>query len=210
MRWFHPVDGMIPPDHFIPLAEKTGLIIPIGEWVLREACSRGAVSKGLRMAVNLSARQFHQQNLVSTVREILDETGMPPENLELEITESAVIYDVETAIVTMSELSALGVSISLDDFGTGYSSLSYLKRFPIDTIKIDKSFIGEVTTDRGSEVIANTIIAMAHSLELKVIAEGVETEDQLAMLKRRGCDQAQGYLFARPLPFQEAMQSLQF
>jgi diguanylate cyclase (GGDEF)-like protein len=210
LRWFHPVDGMIPPDHFIPLAEKTGLIIPIGEWVLREACSRGAVSKGLRMAVNLSARQFHQQNLVSTVREILDETGMPPENLELEITESAVIYDVETAIVTMSELSALGVSISLDDFGTGYSSLSYLKRFPIDTIKIDKSFIGEVTTDRGSEVIANTIIAMAHSLELKVIAEGVETEDQLAMLKRRGCDQAQGYLFARPLPFQEAMQSLQF
>lgn len=209
VRWFHPAEGMIAPDSFIPLAEKTGLIIPIGEWVLREACQQGAASKGLKVAVNLSARQFHQEDLVTTVRQILDESGMPPTNLELEITESALIYDVESAIDTMTRLSDLGVSISLDDFGTGYSSLSYLKRFPIDTLKIDKSFIAEVTTDRGSEVIVNTIIAMAHSLELKVIAEGVETEDQLAMLHERGCDQAQGYLFARPLLYKEAIEILE-
>ena len=133
------------------------------------------------------------------------ETGMPPADLELEITESALIYDVESAITTMEELMGLGVSISLDDFGTGFSSLSYLRRFPIDTLKIDKSFISEVTTDPDSEVIVNTIIAMAHSLKLKVIAEGVETEEQLAMLHARGCDQAQGYLFSRPLPYQEVI-----
>ena len=137
------------------------------------------------------------------------ETGMPPADLELEITESALIYDVESAITTMEELIGLGVSISLDDFGTGYSSLSYLKRFPIDTLKIDKSFITEVTTDPDSEVIVNTIIAMAHSLKLKVIAEGVETEEQLAMLHERGCDQAQGYLFSRPLPYQEVITDAQ-
>jgi diguanylate cyclase (GGDEF)-like protein len=205
LRWHHPTQGMIAPDRFIPLAEKTGLIISIGEWVLREACRQGAAVPGLKMAVNLSARQFHQENLVAVVRQIMEETGMPPAGLELEITESALIYDVESAIVTMAELVELGVSISLDDFGTGYSSLSYLKRFPIDTLKIDKSFIAEVTTDPGSKVIVNTIIVMAHSLGHKVIAEGVETEEQFAMLHERGCDQAQGYLFSRPLPYQEAM-----
>ncbi len=205
IRWQHPTQGTIPPDCFIPLAEKTGLIIPIGEWVLRQACRQAAAAPGLKMAVNLSARQFHQDNLVAVVREVLIETGMPPADLELEITESALIYDVESAITTMEELIGLGVSISLDDFGTGYSSLSYLKRFPIDTLKIDKSFISEVTTDPDSEVIVNTIIAMAHSLKLKVIAEGVETEEQLAMLHARGCDQAQGYLFSRPLPYQEVI-----
>jgi len=205
LRWHHPTQGVIVPDRFIPLAEKTGLIVPIGEWVLREACRQGAAAPGLRMAVNLSARQFHQSSLVGVIRQILEETGMPPARLELEITESALMYDVESAITTMTELAGLGVSISLDDFGTGYSSLSYLKRFPIDTLKIDKSFIAEVTTDPGSKVIVNTIIAMAHSLELKVIAEGVETEAQLAVLCERGCDQAQGYLFARPLPYREAI-----
>ena len=209
IRWQHPTQGMIPPDCFIPLAEKTGLIIPIGEWVLRQACRQAAAAPGLKMAVNLSARQFHQDNLVAVVRKILIETGMPPADLELEITESALIYDVESAITTMEELIGLGVSISLDDFGTGYSSLSYLKRFPIDTLKIDKSFITEVTTDPDSEVIVNTIIAMAHSLKLKVIAEGVETEEQLAMLHERGCDQAQGYLFSRPLPYQEVITDAQ-
>lgn len=205
LRWHHPTQGMIAPDCFIPLAEKTGLIIPIGEWVLREACRQGAAVPGLKMAVNLSARQFHQENLVAVIRQVLEETGMPPAGLELEITESALIYDVESAIVTMAELVGLGVSISLDDFGTGYSSLSYLKRFPIDTLKIDKSFIAEVTTDPDSKVIVNTIIAMAHSLGHKVIAEGVETEEQFAMLHERGCDQVQGYLFSRPVPHQEAI-----
>ncbi|MBK1853000.1 EAL domain-containing protein [Marinobacter sp. 1-4A] len=205
LRWQHPTEGMIAPDRFIPLAEKTGLIVPIGEWVLREACRQGAAGLGLKMAVNLSARQFHQKNLVGVIQQILKETGMQPANLELEITESALLYDVESAIETMTELAGLGLSISLDDFGTGYSSLSYLKRFPIDTLKIDKSFIAEVTTDSGSRVIVNTIIAMAHSLELKVVAEGVETEDQLVLLYERGCDQAQGYLFARPLPYDEAI-----
>ncbi|MBU2873571.1 sensor domain-containing protein [Marinobacter salexigens] len=205
LRWQHPTEGMIAPDRFIPLAEKTGLIVPIGEWVLREACRQGAAGPGLKMAVNLSARQFHQKNLVGVIQQILKETGMQPANLELEITESALLYDVESAIETMTELAGLGLSISLDDFGTGYSSLSYLKRFPIDTLKIDKSFIAEVTTDSGSRVIVNTIIAMAHALELKVVAEGVETEEQLVLLYDRGCDQAQGYLFARPLPYDEAI-----
>lgn len=206
LRWHHPTQGMIAPDRFIPLAEKTGLIIPIGEWVLREACRQVAAQQGLKVAVNLSARQFHQQDLVAMTRRILDETGMPPANLELEITESALIYDVELAIATMEQLNDLGVSVSLDDFGTGYSSLSYLKRFPIDMLKIDKSFIDEVTTDPGSNVIVKTIIVMAHSLGLKVIAEGVETKEQLAMLREHGCDQAQGYLIARPLPCQEALE----
>lgn len=210
LRWQHPTKGMIPPDQFIPLAEKTGLIVAIGEWVMREACRLGAELPGLKMAVNLSARQFHQDNLIDLIRQILDETGMAPNDLELEITESALIFDIESAIKTMTQLVELGISVSLDDFGTGYSSLSYLKRFPIDTLKIDKSFINEVTTDAGSEVIVNTIIAMAHSLGLKVIAEGVETEAQLALLHERGCDQVQGYLFARPLPFDEAIRRLQF
>ena len=209
IRWNHPTQGMIPPDRFIPLAEKTGLIVPIGEWVMREACRQGVRLPGIKMAVNLSARQFHQDNLAEIIRQILDDTGMPPADLELEITESALIYDVESAIDTMAQLVDLGVSVSLDDFGTGYSSLSYLKRFPIDTLKIDKSFINEVSTDPGSEVIVNTIIVMAHSLGLKVIAEGVETEAQLAMLQERNCDQAQGYLFARPLPYEEAIAKLQ-
>jgi diguanylate cyclase (GGDEF)-like protein/PAS domain S-box-containing protein len=205
VRWQHPTQGVISPDRFIPIAEKTGLIIPLGEWVLREACRLGATMPTLTVAVNLSARQFHQENLVDVIRQILNETAMPAHNLELEITESALMYDVESAIAKMEQLIALGARISLDDFGTGYSSLSYLKRFPIHTLKIDKSFITQLTTDAGSEVIVNTVIAMAHGLGLNVIAEGVETEAQLAMLRARGCDQAQGYLFARPMPYQEVV-----
>ncbi|WP_136254275.1 sensor domain-containing protein [Onishia niordana] len=208
LRWHHPTHGMVSPDHFIPLAERTGLIVPIGEWVLREACRKGAASPGLKMAVNLSARQFHQENLVAVIHQILEETGLLPANLELEITESTLIYDVESAIATMTQLINLGVNISLDDFGTGYSSLSYLKRFPIHTLKIDKAFVAEVNTDSDSEVIVNTIIVMAHSLGLNVIAEGVETDEQLEKLRERGCDQAQGYLFSRPLPYQEVIDAM--
>ena len=206
--WHHPVQGMIAPDRFIPMAEKTGLIIPIGEWVIREACEKGAKLQNVKIAVNLSARQFHQDNLVESIQKILEETGMTPEYLELEITESALIHSVESAIIKMEQLIHLGTTISLDDFGTGYSSLSYLKRFPIDMLKIDKSFIDELTTDPESEVIVKTIIVMAHSLGLKVIAEGVETQEQLSMLGERGCDQAQGYLITRPLPFQQAIEAV--
>ena len=209
VRWLHPTQGVISPDRFIPMAEKTGLIIPLGEWVLREACRLGATMPTLTVAVNLSARQFHQGNLVDVIRQILDETAMPACNLELEITESALMYDVESAIAKMEQFIALGARISLDDFGTGYSSLSYLKRFPIHTLKIDQSFIAQLTTDTGSEVIVNTVIDMAHGLGLNVIAEGVETEAQLAMLRARGCDQAQGYLFARPMPYQEVVDKVQ-
>lgn len=209
VRWLHPTQGVISPDRFIPMAEKTGLIIPLGEWVLREACRLGATMPTLTVAVNLSARQFHQGNLVDVIRQILDETAMPACNLELEITESALMYDVESAIAKMEQFIALGARISLDDFGTGYSSLSYLKRFPIHTLKIDQSFIAQLTTDTGSEVIVNTVIDMAHGLGLNVIAEGVETEAQLAMLRARGCDQAQGYLFARPVPYQEVVDKVQ-
>ena len=201
IRWQHPSLGLIPPDSFIPLAEKTGLIVPIGEWVLRTACRLGHELKGQTVAVNLSARQFHQRDLVSMVSGILEETGLDPKMLELEITESALMFDVEQAVKTMAGLLDLGVQMSLDDFGTGYSSLSYLQRFPIHTIKIDKSFVDRMLDDDGSSAIVNAIIAMAHSLGLKVIAEGVETEAQRDMLRARGCDCAQGYFYFRPLPW---------
>ncbi|MEQ6917142.1 sensor domain-containing protein [Halomonas aquatica] len=205
LRWQHPELGMVPPDTFIPLAEDTGLIIPIGEWVLRTACHLARDLKAQSIAVNLSARQFHQRDLVSLVAGILEETGMPAQTLELEITESALMFDMEAAVITMSRLGKLGVRISLDDFGTGYSSLSYLQRFPIDTIKIDKSFVSGMQTDAGSSAIVNAMIAMSHSLGLQVIAEGVETEAQRDSLRERGCDQAQGYLFSRPLPFEQVV-----
>src|SRR5690554_3918377 len=157
------------------------------------------------MSVNLSAHQFRKGDIAEIVDRVLENTGLAARMLELELTESLIMEDLDKNIEILRDLRTRGLGLSLDDFGTGYSSLSYLKRFPIDTLKIDKSFIAEVTTDPGSRVIVNTIIAMAHALELKVIAEGVETEDQLVLLYERGCDQAQGYLFARPLPYDEAI-----
>lgn len=208
VRWDRPGVGLVRPDDFIPLAEETGLIVPIGEWVLRTACQRTkawheAGYTDLQVAVNLSPRQFQQRNLVSMVDSILDETGLPPGALELEITENVVMISVEQAIVTLGELSRLGVQLAMDDFGRGYSSLYYLKRFPMNALKIDKSFVSDIDVDPDGASIVHTIINMSRSLNLKVIAEGVETAAQLAFLREHQCDQLQGYLFSRPVSDEE-------
>jgi EAL domain-containing protein (putative c-di-GMP-specific phosphodiesterase class I) len=205
LRWPQHAEGTMSPMRFIPIAEETGLIVPMDEWVLQAACIQRRLwhEQGLeldRIGVNLSARHFHRADLAANVARVLDATSVAPHHLELEVTESMLMQDVETAIRTMAALKDIGVRISLDDFGTGYSSLSYLKRFPIDTLKIDQSFVREIATDRNSASIAEAIIAMAHRLNLTVIAEGVETEDQLAMLRDRDCDEIQGYLFCKPVP----------
>ena len=205
LRWQRPGKGLVSPMDFIPLAEETGLIVPIGEWVLRTACAQNKAWQDagfapLRVAVNLSARQFQQKNLIQTVSEALRDSGLAPHYLDIEITESMVMQNAAEAIKTLNELDAMGIALSIDDFGTGYSSLSYLKRFPIDFLKIDKSFINDVTTNPDDAAIAGAIITMARSLGMKVVAEGVETEDQLQFLRARGCDAFQGYYFSRPVP----------
>ncbi len=210
LHWQSPEQGLIPPDEFIPLLEETGMIVPVGEWVLRTACmqQRAWLATGLpplRMAVNLSVRQLRRGHFVDSLVRILADTGMDPSCLELEITESMVMQHVEEVLEILRALSALGVDLSVDDFGTGYSSLSYLKRLPIDTIKIDKSFVGDITTDTDDAAIVAAIIAMAHSLHLKVVAEGVETQEQFDFLLERGCDAMQGYFFSKPLPAEEIL-----
>ncbi|MEI6045334.1 MAG: EAL domain-containing protein [Chloroflexota bacterium] len=204
IRWNHPDWGLVSPVRFIPIAEETGLIIPIGEWVLRTACAKAkawqeAGFPSLRMAVNLSARQFTQSDLSQKVVSILAETGLAPQYLELELTESLVIQDATATIATLNKLKALGISIAIDDFGTGYSSLSYLKHFPFDVLKIDRSFIQNITSDSDYAAITTAIIEMAHSLNLKVMAEGVETEAEKLFLSQHHCGGMQGYLFSRPL-----------
>ena len=205
LRWQNPELGMVPPSVFIPLAEETGLIGPIFEWVLETACSQNrawqeAGLPALTLAVNLSPTQFRDGNLCASVDRIVRKTGLAPSCLELEVIESMLMHDVESAMLIMKELKQLGIKLAMDDFGTGYSSLSYLKRFPFDKLKIDISFVREVTVDPESAAIARSIIAMGHNLNLRVIAEGVETEGQLAYLRSHGCDDMQGYLFSRPLP----------
>jgi diguanylate cyclase (GGDEF)-like protein/PAS domain S-box-containing protein len=204
LRWVHPAMGMISPVKFIPLAEETGLIVPIGAWVLKAACEQNKrwADQGLpplRVAVNLSARQFAQDDLHATILNVLEETGLPPELLELEITESVTMDNPEHAAALLRKLKALGIRLAIDDFGTGYSSLSYLKRFPIDNVKIDRSFIKDIPHDEDDVAITQAVIAMAHSLNLKVIAEGVESEEHVNFLREHGCEQAQGYLFGAPM-----------
>jgi len=204
IRWKHPELGLLSPAHFISAAESSGLIIPIGDWVLRTACKQAKlwqkkIDSELTVAVNLSARQFQQPNLTEEIAEVLEETGLEAKYLELEITESNAMQNAENTIYTLRELKALGVRISMDDFGTGYSSLNYLKRFPIDTLKLDQSFVRDITSNPTDAAIATAVIAMAHSLDLKVIGEGVEKEDQFAFLQKQRCDYVQGYLFSPPM-----------
>lgn len=204
LRWHHPEQGMVPPDRFIPLAEETGLIEPIGRWVLETACAEAVGWPApLRVAVNLSGYQVLHGEIVETVRRVLAETGLAPERLELEITEGFVLSHAEQGIATLRELRGLGISLAVDDFGTGYSSLSYLKRLPIHRLKIDRSFVRDLPDDPDDVAIATTIILMARNLGLEVIAEGVESEDQLAFLRERGCEQYQGFYLSRPIPAAE-------
>lgn len=209
LRWRRPGQGLVSPMEFIPLAEETGLILPIGEWVLDQACAQlkaweaARQTRGLQLAVNVSARQFHQSDFLSTVEGSLSRSGANPARLKLELTESLVLEDVETAIARMRQLKDLGVGFSLDDFGTGYSCLSYLKRLPFDQLKIDQSFVRDVIHDPNDAAIVLAILAMSHSLGLEVVGEGVETEEQRVFLQRNGCNVLQGYLFGRPMPIDE-------
>ena len=203
VRWQHATRGLVSPLEFIPLAEETGMILPIGEWVLHTACAQARqwlrARADLHLAVNISARQFRQESLVQAVKRVLAQTGFPPQNLEFEITESVLLQQEESVMRTLRELSDLGISLSMDDFGTGYSSLSYLKRFPIRVLKIDRSFTRDIPADADDAAIASAIITMAHALGLRVIAEGVETREQLEFLGARACDALQGYYFSRPV-----------
>ncbi len=208
IRWRVSDEQTIEPSRFIPIAEEIGLIAPIGKWVLQTACAQNkawqdAGLQPLVVSVNVSARQFRQEQFVKTVAHVLSETGLEPCYLEIELTESGVMHDAEEFVAMLNELNDLGVQIAIDDFGTGYSSLSYLKRFPVDRLKVDRSFVQDIVTDADDATIVRTIIALGHNLGLKVVAEGVETEQQLAFLRENDCDEFQGYLYGQPLPADE-------
>jgi EAL domain-containing protein (putative c-di-GMP-specific phosphodiesterase class I) len=212
VRWRHPERGLVPPHDFIPLAEETGLILEIGEWVLHEVCCqleswRRAGLRVVPVAVNLSAHQFNER-IVATVRRVLDDCGLEPGLLELELTESASMADPNKSVALLAQLKAMGIRLAIDDFGTGYSNLNYLKRFPVDRIKIDRSFVHDLETDPDDLAIASAVVAMAHGLRLSVVAEGVETRGQLALLAGLGCDMVQGWLFSRAVPAEAFAQLL--
>jgi EAL domain-containing protein (putative c-di-GMP-specific phosphodiesterase class I) len=213
LRWNATGLGAVPPERFIPLAEETGLIVPIGEWVLREACRQLQAWEAVGLpvvpvAVNVSARQFQRSDLSKSISTLLEETGLSPQSLELELTESAIMADVPRAKGMLQKLSELGVRLSIDDFGTGFSSLSLLRCFRVDALKIDRTFVEDLPQDEDDSAITVGIIAMAHSLGLRVVAEGVETESQFAFLKEHGCDEVQGSLFGLPVTGLEFAQSL--
>jgi EAL domain-containing protein (putative c-di-GMP-specific phosphodiesterase class I) len=204
VRWHHPTRGIVPPGTFVPLAEDSGLIVPLGEWILREACREAASwHTPLRIATNLSPVQFRRGDLVGLVHSVLLETGLEPSRLELEITEGVLIDDFSRAVSILRRLKALGVRIAMDDFGTGYSSLSYLQSFPFDKIKIDQTFISNLERHPQSATIIRAVIGLARGLQVPVVAEGVETKDQLAFLAKESCDEVQGFLIGRPLPIAE-------
>lgn len=205
IRWKHPERGMIPPVEFIPMAEETGMIVQIGEWVLRTACQQNkawqnAGMAAIKMSVNVSPRQFREKSFVACVKSVLEDTGLDPQYLELEITESLIMENVDKAVATMKDLNALGVQLSIDDFGTGYSSLSSLKHFPVARLKIDQSFVKGLPGDKDDNAIAMAVIALGHRLNLKVVAEGVESDQQRTFLHDNDCDEMQGYHFSKPIP----------
>jgi diguanylate cyclase (GGDEF)-like protein len=214
IRWIHPERGLVSPAQFIPLAEDTGQIVAIGNWVLETACAQlkawqeDTRTCDLVLAVNVSAKQFRQADFVSQVQTVVKRYAIDPRLLKLELTESMLVSNVEETIQTMSKLREVGVRFSLDDFGTGYSSLQYLKRLPLDQVKIDQSFVRDITTDSSDKAIVRTIIAMAYSMNLDVIAEGVETEAQRQLLLKKGCKNYQGYLFGKPVPIEQFDESL--
>jgi len=203
VRWHHPKRGLVPPGEFIGLAEETGLILQLGEWVLRTACAQAAAWQDLHLSVNISPVQFKQRNLVEIVHKALDESGLPAHRLELEVTESVLLQHTEAALATLNELKELGVHIAMDDFGTGYSSLSYLQRFPFDKIKIDKSFIWALDGQTDANAIIRAVISLGRSLGMETCAEGVETEQQITILRDEGCNEVQGYFFGKPMPRSE-------
>ena len=208
LRWHHPERGLVSPGEFMPVLEETGLIVPVGEWVVESRVradlewQRAGIDPK-SVAINLSARQFVDKDLGTTIKGILEECSIDPQLIEFEITESSLMANTEESIRTLELLGHLGVRLSIDDFGTGYSSLGYLKRFPLDALKIDRSFVRDITTSTDDATITRAVISMAHSLGLKVIAEGVETEEQLTFLAEHGCDECQGYYFSPPLPAEE-------
>jgi len=213
VRWKNEKLGFVSPVDFIPIAERTGLINEIGDWVLRTACYEAmnweaAGFKGIRVAVNLSAAQFRQRNFHEKIIKIVEDVALEPSLLELEITESVLMENFDSAVETLNELTAAGMELALDDFGTGYSSLAYLKNLPLNTLKIDRSFLSDTVPDRQDETIITAIIAMAHSMELRIVAEGVETKPQRGFLHGLGCDEIQGYLISRPVDGEEALKLL--
>ena len=214
LRWHHPDRGLIPPSQFIPIAEESGLIVPIGQWVLLEACrqARAWLDAGLppvRVAVNVSALQFMAKDFLLCVRAVLISTGVDPHNLELELTETVLMQDAEAAVDKLHALKAIGVQLAVDDFGIGYSSFSYLRRFPLDALKVDRTFIKDISADAGAATIVTAMINIGTSLNHRVIAEGVETREQLHFLQKQGCTEGQGYFFCHPVIAEKFTQFLE-